>query len=375
MLQTPTSDQSERDTLPVLQVSNLQTEFILEDGIVEAVCGVDLTIKRGETMAVVGESGCGKSMTARSILGLVDRPGRIAGGQVWVPGPPADAPQQGKRRRLFKSKSRETATKLRGSLPPAPDGMVDLVTAEQETIQAVRGKRISMVFQEPMTSLSVVHTIGNQIAEAILLHEPMSKEDARRRAIDLLGRVGIPAPEKRIDNYPFELSGGMRQRVMIAMALSCEPELLIADEPTTALDVTTQAQILELLKSLQQEFGMAIMLITHDLGVAAQMADRVTVMYLGKVVESGEMRELFENPKHPYTRALLRSVPALGMRKGARLDPVRGIVPHPYDRPSGCTFHDRCDYFIEGRCDTADPALINIEDRHQVRCVLFEEDK
>ena len=366
MLQTPTSDQHRApghdDELPVLRLDGLKTQFQLEDGVVDAVDGVDLEIGRGETVAVVGESGCGKSMTARSILRLVDRPGKIAGGQVWVPAPPDSIGEAPRRRRFRRKQDRPV-------LSDAPDGMVDLVTAEQHTIQAVRGKRIAMVFQEPMTSLSAVHTIGNQIVEAIRLHEPLSKEEARHRAIELLGRVGSPGPEKRVDSYPFE------QRAMIAMALSCDPELLIADEPTTALDVTTQAQILELLKSLQQEFGMAIMLITHDLGVAAQMADRVVVMYLGKVVECGDLRTLFAHPKHPYTRALLRSVPALGMRRGARLDPVRGMVPHPYDRPKGCAFHDRCDYFIPGRCDVAEPTVITDDDGHQVRCVLFEEDE
>ncbi|QDP98821.1 ABC transporter ATP-binding protein [Microlunatus elymi] len=374
MLQTPTSDHQtagggDRDELPVLRLAGLKTQFVLEDGVVDAVDGVDLEIGRGETIAVVGESGCGKSMTARSILRLVDRPGKIAGGQVWVPAPPDSEVREPRRRRGLLRRKKDVPV-----LPDAPDGMVDLVTAEQPTIQAVRGKRIAMVFQEPMTSLSAVHTIGNQIVEAIRLHEPLTKEEARQRAIELLGRVGIPGPEKRIDSYPFELSGGMRQRAMIAMALSCDPELLIADEPTTALDVTTQAQILELLKSLQREFGMAIMLITHDLGVAAQMADRVVVMYLGKVVECGELRSLFAHPKHPYTRALLRSVPALGMRRGARLDPVRGMVPHPYDRPTGCAFHDRCDYFIPGRCEVAEPPMITDDDGHQVRCVLFEEE-
>ena len=376
MLQTPTSDQHpalrrDDDGLPVLRLEGLRTQFQLEDGVVDAVDGVDLEIGRGETVAVVGESGCGKSMTARSILRLVDRPGKIAGGQVWVPAPPSAATEQPRRRRLRRRRKDEPVLP---DAPEAPDGMVDLVTAEQHTIQAVRGKRIAMVFQEPMTSLSAVHTIGNQIIEAIRLHEPLTKEEAKQRAIELLGRVGIPGPEKRVDSYPFELSGGMRQRAMIAMALSCDPELLIADEPTTALDVTTQAQILELLKSLQQEFGMAIMLITHDLGVAAQMADRVVVMYLGKVVECGDLRTLFASPKHPYTRALLRSVPALGMRRGARLDPVRGMVPHPYDRPEGCAFHDRCDYFIPGRCDTIAPPVITDDVGHQVRCVLFDEE-
>ncbi len=364
------------DAQPVLRLRGLRTRFELEDGVVDAVEEIDLEIGRGETLAVVGESGCGKSVMARSVLGLVDRPGRIMGGQVWVPAPPAQpGPEAGGRGfRARRERARRARAQRDSALPDAPAGMIDLVTSPPELVRGVRGKRIAMVFQEPMTSLSMMHTIGNQIIEAIRLHEPMTKEDARQRAIELLGRVGIPAPEQRIDAYPFQLSGGMRQRSMIAMALSCGPELLIADEPTTALDVTTQAQILELLTSLQDEFEMSIMLITHDLGVAAQLADRVAVMYLGRVVEQGDLRRLFAEPQHPYTQALLRSVPKLGRDRNVRLAPVRGIVPHPYHRPSGCPFHDRCDSFIPGRCDTAPPPVIKTADDHEVRCVLYQED-
>ncbi len=253
---------------PVLRLRGLRTQFQLEDGVVDAVEEVDLEIGRGETLAVVGESGCGKSVMARSVLGLVDRPGKIMAGQVWVPAPPE--PVGGGNGAGFLA--RRARARRAEVLPdaPAPPGMIDLATADPAVARGVRGKRIAMVFQEPMTSLSMMHTIGNQIIEAIRLHDALTKQQARQRAIDLLGRVGIPAPEDRIDAYPFQLSGGMRQRAMIAMALSCGPELLIADEPTTALDVTTQAQILELLTSLQTEFEMSIMLITHDLGVAAQ---------------------------------------------------------------------------------------------------------
>lgn len=356
MQQTLTSDDV------VLRVEGLRTEFPQEDGTVVAVDGVDLEMRRGATLAVVGESGCGKSVMARSILQLVDRPGRIVGGQVWVPAPEA-LPSTGRGRR------RREARHVRSD-----DGLVGLVGADDAIIRSVRGKRISMVFQEPMTSLSSVHRVGDQIAETICLHEGLSKRDARERVIDLLRRVGIPGPEKRVDAYPFQLSGGMRQRIMIAMALSCNPELLIADEPTTALDVTTQAQILELLKDLQDEFDMAIMLITHDLGVAAQVADDVAVMYLGQVVERGDVRTLFTQPQHPYTQALLRSVPKLGHSREERLMPVRGVIPHPLERPSGCRFRDRCDHFMAGICDVAAPPVIEGPDGGEVRCFLYEKD-
>jgi peptide/nickel transport system ATP-binding protein len=378
MQQTRTSEPVARrrindDAPRVLDLRDLRTEFRLEDGVVGAVEGVSLTVRRGETLAVVGESGCGKSVMARSILQLVDRPGKIVGGQVWVPTPPIDTETVKRRRGLF-SRRKPVPTVPVATAPDAPEGMVDLLASDPEILRAVRGKRISMVFQEPMTSLSAVHKVGDQIAETILLHEPVTKEAARERAIDLLRRVGIAAPEKRVDAYPFELSGGMRQRVMIAMALACDPELLIADEPTTALDVTTQAQILELLKSLRDESGMAIMIITHDLGVAAQLADSIAVMYLGNVVEYGDLAEVFRHPKHPYTQALLASVPKLGQSRGRRLDPVRGMVPHPFARPSGCTFRDRCDFAQLGRCDVAPPPLVRDEGGHEVRCVLYEEE-
>ncbi|RKN44934.1 ABC transporter ATP-binding protein [Streptomyces hoynatensis] len=336
----------------VLRIRDLHTQFALDDGVVKAVNGVDLDISRGETLAVVGESGCGKSVMARSVLRLVDRPGRITGGEIWVRHPegPGKTPEG------------------------APGGMVDLVTADKRTVRSVRGKRIAMVFQEPMTSMSPMHTLGNQIGEAIRLHEKVSKAEARRRTIDLLGRVDIPDPKRRVDEYPFQMSGGMLQRAMIAMALSCNPELLIADEPTTALDVTTQARILELLRSVQEEFGMAVMLITHDLGVAAQMADRIAVMYLGSVVERGDVVSVFRSPRHPYTKALLRSIPKLGSGARERLRPVRGMVPHTYRRPPGCPFHPRCDEFLAGRCDTTEPLPVRgPEPDREVRCLRYEE--
>jgi peptide/nickel transport system ATP-binding protein len=329
---------------PLLEVRDLRTHFELEDGVVKAVDGVSLTVPRGRTLAVVGESGCGKSVTARSILRLVERPARIVGGQILLYG---DQPS---------------------------DDPVDLLAAKDKRLREVRWSDIAMVFQEPMASLSLVHTIGNQIIEAVRLHENVGKVEARERAIEMLGRVGIPDPKRRVDSYPFELSGGMRQRAMIAMALSCRPRLLIADEPTTALDVTTQAQILDLLQDLQQELGMAIMLITHDLGVAAQVADEVAVMYLGEVVEHGPATSVLREPKHPYTQALVRSVPRLGQRGQGRLAAVRGTVPPPYERPSGCRFHPRCDAFMAGRCDLTVPTRVRSDDT-DVACLLYGEEE
>ncbi|MGD6748328.1 ABC transporter ATP-binding protein [Streptomyces sp. BH106] len=311
------------DTL--LEIEDLHTGFELDDGVVRAVDGVDLTIRRGEVLAVVGESGCGKSVMARSVLRLVDKPGRITGGHIRVHG---------------------------------DDGVVDMVDAPGPELRSVRGRKVAMVFQEPIASMSPMHTLGNQIGEALILHGEATKAEARTRVVELLRRVGIAAPERRVDEYPFQMSGGMLQRAMIAMALSCGPDLLIADEPTTALDVTTQAQILDLLRELQRDTGMAIMLITHDLGVAAQVADRIAVMYLGSVVESGTTDTVLRSPRHPYTRALLRSVPKLGAGSRERLRPVRGMVPGPYARPPGCPFHPRCDEFMAGRCDVTVPRAV-----------------
>ncbi|MEV0790979.1 ABC transporter ATP-binding protein [Kribbella sp. NPDC050459] len=329
---------------PLLEVRSLRTHFELGDGVVKAVDGVSLSVPRGRTLAVVGESGCGKSVTARSILRLVEKPARIVGGEILL-------------------------------YDDAPDSEpLDLLAAKDKRLRQVRWADIAMVFQEPMASLSLVHTIGDQIVEAIRLHEHVGKQAARERAIEMLGRVGIPNPQRRVDSYPFQLSGGMRQRAMIAMALSCRPRLLIADEPTTALDVTTQAQILDLLQDLQQEFGMAIMLITHDLGVAAQVADEVAVMYLGEVVEQGPASAVLSRPKHPYTQALVRSVPRLGARGQERLVAVRGTVPPPYERPSGCRFHPRCDAFMAGKCDTTVPLRVR-SDEIDVACLLYGEEK
>ena len=333
----------------LLEIKGLKTHFFLDEGLVEAVNGVDLKIRRGTCLGLVGESGCGKSVTAFSVLNLVNKPGRVVGGQI-----------------LF---HRATSAENGGS---AQVETIDLAALDPDGRQmsAVRGKEIAMIFQEPMVSLSMMHTIGFQIIEAILLHFDVSKQEARERAIKILTRVGIPNAAERVDAYPFQLSGGMRQRAMIAMALSCDPTLLIADEPTTALDVTTQAQILELMVHLQKEFGMSILLITHDLGVVAETCDDVAVMYLGEVVEQGSVRQIFHNPAHPYTQALLNSIPKLGSSKEGRLTPIEGSVPDPYNRPVGCPFHPRCIHFIEGLCNQTAPSLTELKDGHIVRCWL-----
>jgi len=341
---------------PLLEVRNLKTHFFLQQGMVRAVDGVDFTVKRGQTVGLVGESGCGKSVMARSIMRIVPPPGRITEGEI-----------------LF-HRSLEKDRHGAGNLGATID-MVKL-DAKGPEARSIRGAEISMVFQEPMTSLSPVHTIGNQITEAILLHQDVSKDAAREQAIDVLTKVNMPQPARIIDRYPHQLSGGMRQRAMIAMALSCRPTLLIADEPTTALDVTTQAQILTLMRDLQEELGMAIIFITHDLGVIAQMVDFVVVMYLGQVVEMANVDTIFYNPQHPYTQSLLRSIPRLG-RKSAqgitgKLTAIRGTVPDPYSIPQGCPFHPRCRKAIKGVCDQKDPPFLQTEPGHQVRCVLYE---
>ena len=333
---------------PLLSVRNLKTYFSQDEGTVKAVDGVNLELYPGATLGVVGESGCGKSVTARSILRIVDRPGRIVDGEIQFRRPAADG---------------------------APSGsMVDLarLAANGPEMRSIRGAEIALIFQEPMSSFSPVHTVGNQIVEVIQLHQRISRRDARDRAIDMLKRVGVSSPEERIDQLSNQLSGGLRQRAMIAMALSCNPTLLIADEPTTALDVNTQTQILDLMRRLQREDGMAIMLITHDLGVVAEMATDVAVMYLGRVVEQAPVDAIFHAPRHPYTRALLRSIPRMRARSRERLTPIAGAVPHPYDRPTGCPFHPRCADFMAGRCDREAPSLKPVGDQHAVSCFLYE---
>jgi len=333
---------------PLLSVRNLHTYFAQDEGTVKAVDGVSFEMNPRATLGIVGESGCGKSVTARSILRIVDRPGRIVDGEIWFRRPTANG----------------------GAGSPA----VDLARLESNgaEMRSIRGAEIALIFQEPMSSFSPVHSVGNQIIEAIRLHQEIGRQEARDKAIEMLRRVGVSSPDQRIDQLANQLSGGLRQRAMIAMALSCSPTLLIADEPTTALDVTTQTQILELMRQLQQEDGMAIMLITHDLGVVAEMATDVAVMYLGRVVEQGPVDAIFHAPKHPYTRALLRSIPRMRARSRERLTPIAGSVPHPYDRPAGCPFHPRCPDFMPGTCDRQAPDPRMVGDRHTVSCFLYE---
>ena len=327
---------------PLLEVKNLKVQFHTDEGVIEAVRDVSFEIKRGETVAIVGESGCGKSVMARAILRIVPSPGRIVEGQV----------------NYFRAERN-----------------IELTALEEKgaEIRAIRGADIAMIFQEPMATFSPVHTIGNQINEAFILHQGIDQASATAQTLDILNRVGMPRPSLIIQRYPHQLSGGMLQRAMIAMALSCQPQLLIADEPTTALDVTTQAQILRLLYDLQQEFNMAILFITHDLSVVSQFADRVEVMYLGEVVESTDVITLFEDPKHPYTRALLNSIPQTGAGRGQRLQSIAGSIPNPLHRPSGCLFHPRCDRFQAGICDVVSPKEIEIDSGHRARCILYDE--
>lgn len=320
---------------PLLAVRDLHTYFFTPDGVVRAVDGVDLTVHRGSTLCLVGESGCGKSVTALSIMRLIPYPpGRIVRGQVLFNG-------------------------------------YDLLRLPEAEMVRMRGKSISMIFQEPMTSLNPVFRVGEQVAEAVLLHERVSHRQAWERAVEMLRLVGIPAPEQRARSYPHELSGGMRQRVMIAMALACRPQLLIADEPTTALDVTIQAQILELMRQLKRDFGMSILLITHDLGVVAEMADEVAVMYAGKIVEQAPVVELFHSPQHPYTQGLLASIPTLETKKGQRLAVIKGSVPNPYRVPPGCAFAPRCPAVMP-RCRTEPPPMFTPAPGHLARCWLHD---
>jgi oligopeptide/dipeptide ABC transporter ATP-binding protein len=319
---------------PLLQVQGLRTYFATRAGVVRAVDGVDLELEQGRTLGLVGESGCGKSVTSLSIMRLIDPPGRIEPGS----------------RVVF-------------------DGH-DLTTADEDELRQVRGNEISMIFQEPMTSLNPVYSVGNQIAEAVRLHQGVGQSTAWARAREMLELVGIPSPERRLHDYPHQMSGGMRQRVMIAMALSCSPKLLIADEPTTALDVTIQAQILELMRELRDRFGMAILLITHDLGVVAEMADEVAVMYAGRVVERGPVASIFQSPQHPYTEALLQSIPILGMTQAEPLRVIRGLVPSPMSWPPGCRFASRCDHAFD-RCWRESPPLFQVEPQESA-CWLCE---
>ncbi len=323
---------------PLLQIEDLRTYIYLDEGVVRAVDGVSFSIERGQTMALVGESGSGKSMVAQSIMRILPDNARIERGRILFSpdgGPPMDL----------------------ASLPP--DG---------KTMRAIRGSAISLVFQEPMTSLSPVHTIGNQIAEAVRLHQGANRAEARAAAVDALKAVGFPDPERKVDAYPFELSGGLRQRAMIAMALACRPALLIADEPTTALDVTIQIQILDLLLDLQREYGMALLIIAHDPGVVAYVADRVTVMYAGRVMETGPVTTLFADPRHPYLQALLRSTPHFGLGDDERLQAIAGTVPDPLIPIQGCPFLARCPEGEAELCGRAMPALTPLTPDHLVAC-------
>src|SRR5579859_866185 len=326
---------------PLLSVRGLQTQFLADEGTVRAVDGVSFDVYPGQTLGVVGESGCGKSVTAHSILRIVEAPGRIVGGRILL---------------------RRDATEL-DLVALSPNGRV---------MRSIRTGVIGYVFQEPMSAFSPVHTIGNQIVEAIQVHRRVNTREARERGIELLRRVGIPRAEHRMDEYAFQLSGGLRQRAMIAMALSCDPKLLIADEPTTALDVTTQAQILDLLWDLQEQNGMAIILITHNLGVVAEMADDVVVMYLGRVVEQGPVDDIFYAPKHPYTQLLLQSIPSVHSTPREKLPTISGSIPHPYNRPHGCPFHPRCPSFMRGVCDTREPELLSLTAYQNVSCFLYQ---
>jgi oligopeptide/dipeptide ABC transporter ATP-binding protein len=318
----------------LLEIKNLKTYFYTDEGISKAVDGVDLVLNRGEILGIIGESGSGKSVTALSIIRLVaSPPGKIISGEIWFEGN-------------------------------------NLLEKSAEEIRRIRGNEISMIFQEPMTSLNPVLTIGDQIMENIITHQKLSKPRARKQAIEMLKLVGIPSPEKRIDEYPHQLSGGMRQRAMIAMALSCRPKLLIADEPTTALDVTIQAQILELIRKLRREIGMAVMMITHDLGVIAEMADNVVVAYGGRAMEYGDVVGIFKDPLHPYTRALYKSIPRITDNRKHRLEVIDGMVPNPLDLPEGCSFHPRCK-FAGQICSQVEPELI-AQGARRVRCLMYD---
>ena len=321
----------------LLEVKDLVTEFPTRKGVVRAVDGVSFTIDTGEILAIVGESGSGKSVTSLSIMRLLQEPGHVAAGSI-----------------VFEGR--------------------DLLGLSEREMEGVRGAKISMIFQEPMTSLNPVYRVGDQIVEAIRIHTNLSKKEAHERAVEMLRVVGIPSPEERVNDYPHQMSGGMRQRVMIAMALACNPSLLIADEPTTALDVTIQAQILDLIYKLRDEFNMAVLLITHDLGVVSEVADRVVVMYCGQVVEEAKKEELFEDPQHPYTLGLLRSIPRIEDDSSERLYVIEGTVPNPLHMPPGCPFSDRCDRKMD-ICTQLCPALMDMPNKpgRRVRCHLFAE--
>ncbi len=325
----------------ILEVSDLSVRFFLDEGTVNAVNGVSYSLPFGKSIGIVGESGCGKTVSSYAILRLLPKIGRIVSGEI---------------------KYRKKDGEVIDLLDLAPNG---------KEIRRIRGKEISMIFQEPMSSFSPVRTICDQISEALVLHCDMNKNRAKERTIELLELVGIPKPSKRVNDYPFQFSGGMRQRAMIAMALARNPRVLIADEPTTALDVTLQAQILRLIRDMQEKFNLSMVLITHDLGVVAHMVDYVYIMYLGTVVESGPVKEIFNNPQHPYTRALLKSIPRLSDQRGEKIFSIRGSVPSTYSLPKGCFFHPRCDYFMKDKCNKMIPDNVKVDEDHYVKCHLY----
>ncbi len=331
----------------LIRINNLKVTFPLDEGVVKALDGINLSINKGKVVGVVGESGCGKSITARSILRIIPPPGRIDEGEIFI------------------------RTKI-GSRD-GKEYVIDLTKVEKnsELLQQIRGGQISMVFQEPMTSFSSYHTIGDQISEAAIVHQIANKHEARELAIQMLDRVGIPNASTRVSQYPHEFSGGMRQRAMIAMAMICNPSLLIADEPTTSLDVTIQAQMLELMRDLRKDFSSSILFITHNLGVIAQIADEVYIMYLGKIVEHGMVNDIFHDPKHPYTINLLQAIPKITGKAKDRLVAIEGSVPSPFERPSGCPFHPRCDRMMQGVCENQMPGVTDISGTHQVSCHLY----
>lgn len=339
------------DRTPILAVRNLKTYFFMDEGIVQAVDGVSFDVYPGQVVGIVGESGCGKSVTVKSVLRIVEKPGRIVSGEIYFR--PGDGSGWNKR-----------ATE---------EGFIDLTKLDPHgpEMRSIRGGEIALIPQEPMAAFSPVHTIGDQIVEAILLHQDVNRQEAWELAVQQLREVGIPSPEQRMNAYSWELSGGLRQRAMIAMALSCHPRLLIADEPTTAIDVTTQAQILNLLRALQQQHRMAIIFITHDLGVIAQIADYVIVMYLGRIMEMGPVDDIFHRPQHPYTQALLRSIPSIQLPSRTLLPTIEGSIPHPFNRPAGCPFHPRCTAFMPGVCNQETPALQPLNTKHSVSCFLY----
>ncbi len=334
---------------PLLSVRDLKTYFLMDEGVVKAVDGVSFDVNAGQTFGIVGESGCGKSVTIKSILRIVEAPGKIVHGQILLRRPRADA--------------------------TGGEEELDLAALDPrgDEIRAIRGGQIALIPQEPMSSFSPLHTIGDQIVEAIMLHQSIGKKAARTLAHDTLRDVGVPMPERRLDEYSWQLSGGLRQRAIIAMALCCNPRLLIADEPTTAVDVTTQAQVLRLLRQLQQEHDSAIIFITHDLGVIAQMAEFVMVMYLGLVMEQGPVDDIFHAPKHPYTQALLRSIPSVRSQPRVSLPTISGSIPHPFNKPPGCPFHPRCSKSMPGKCDVRTPALQAVGEKQRASCFLYHD--